>query len=190
MRYSICSHATIIGYTELDIECINENLRMGFVEPTEAGRQALLDATGVHAVCAKRTVSWREENTEANRAYLAEFKAACDRREALNLELRDEHGQRFPCAYMRIYDHFLQWPPMGEENDPLDDPDLGPELREQVEADVAELREWLDDLAEDRKADAWKWEYEEPDPRCVTAQYTIQVVLREWDNAQVASEFE
>lgn len=189
MRYSIWSHGTIIGYTELDIECISPNLRMGFVEPTPGGRQALLDATGVHAVCATRPVSWREEHTEASRKYLDEFTAACERREALNLELRDESGDIFPCAFMRIHDHFLQWPEPTEEDDPLNDPDLDPELRAQLEADAAEFQEWLEELEEDRKADEWKWADEEPDPRYDTMQYTIQVFLREYDKWEDAPEF-
>jgi len=179
MRYSICSHGTIIGYTDLDIECINENLRMGFVEPTPEGRQALLDATGVHAVCAQQPLRWRDTDEEATRQHLIAFRAASDRREALNLELRDEQGEIFPCAYMRICDHFMEWPPVSDEDDPLNDPDLDPELRAQLEADAADFEEWLADFEEERKADAWKWQHEEPDPRFGTMQYTIQVVLRE-----------
>jgi len=190
MRYSIRSHGIIIGYTELDIECINENLRMGFVEPTKEGEQALLDATGVHAVCAKRPVSWRDRDRPSDPEYMAEFTAACDRREALNLELRDEQGDLFPCAYMRICDHFLEWPKMTDDDDPLNDPDLDPELRAQMEADAKELQEWIEEMDEDRKADAWKWDDAEPDPRYEFMQYTIQVVLREYESYEDMPEFE
>ena len=179
MRYSLWSHGTIIGYTDLDIECISENLRMGFVEPTDAGKQALLDATGVHAVCASRPPRSRDGREDSDPEYLERFEAACARREALDLELRDEAGQLFPCAYMRIYDSFLKWPEETDEYDPLDDPDLDPELRAQMEADRADIEEWFRQSLEDAEADAWKHGYEEPDPRYETVQYTVQVVLRE-----------
>jgi hypothetical protein len=179
MRYSVISHGTIIGYTDLDIECISENLRMGFFEPTEAGRQAVLDATGVHAVCATQPIRWRDRHEEPDHEYLARFEAASARREALNLELRDETGALFPCAYMRIYDHWLEWP-REDDDDPLDDPDLDPELRAMMEADNAAIEEWLKEQQEIDESEAWKYADEEPDPRYETAQYTIQVVLGEW----------
>src|SRR4051812_9118174 len=105
MRYSLWSRGQLIGHTDLDIECISPDLRMGFLEPTDEGKQAILDATGVHAVCAKRPSSWRDD---PDPEYLEEFQAACARREALDLELRDEAGAVFRCAYMRITDHWLE----------------------------------------------------------------------------------
>ncbi|HXT17920.1 MAG TPA: hypothetical protein VN706_19960 [Gemmatimonadaceae bacterium] len=178
MRYSIWSNGTLVGHTELDVECINENLRMGFVEPAEEGRQALLDATGVHAVCARRP-SRPFRDPDPDDEHGAEFEDARVRREALNLELRDENGDLFPCAFMRIYDGFLEWPETADDYDPLDDPDLDPEERERLEEFEADFNAWVDELEEERKADAWKRGYEEPDLRWETMQYTIQVFLRE-----------
>ena len=178
MQYTLWSHGTIIGYTDLDIECINDNLRMGFLEPTAAGHEAILDATGVHAVCAKWPAIGNRHRDDSDPEYIAEFMAACARREALDLELRDETGALFPCVHMRITDHFLQWPKPEEEDDPLDDPTLDPELRAMIESDMADMEEWIKQADEDAAADAWKYD-DEVDSRYDTMQYTIQVVLRD-----------
>src|SRR3954463_4848253 len=100
MTYSLWSRGTLIGHTDLDLPHVQDYMLMGFVEPTDAGRSALIDATGVPPACARlRAMERRGGGSD-----LSDFVSACDRREALEGELRDEAGGVFPCAGMRIYD--------------------------------------------------------------------------------------
>lgn len=182
MRYSLWSRGTIIGYTDLDLPHVNPDLLSGFVEPTEAGRQALIDATGVPAVCVKQPARWYERDglDPETEAYMKAFQRACDRREALVLELRDDRGELFPCAHIRVYDLRLTWPePHPDEFDAPDDEELDPELRAQMDDDAELARDWMEEIEEDLEADAWKQEDDPCDPRWDTMQYHIQVYVRE-----------
>src|SRR5215467_6650169 len=97
MRYTLWSRGRVLGHTELDLPHVQDRVRMGFIEPTETGTRVLPDATGVPAAAqalakaAKRAVDLRYDALTE----FADFRAACDRREALNLELRDEMGVLF-----------------------------------------------------------------------------------------------
>src|SRR3954462_481808 len=104
MRYSLWSHNRLVAHTELDIPCVQDHLRQGFLHPTPEGQRLLVDATGVSAICAKRPRKFSEWSNDD--AYLAAFTRAVERREALDLMLRDESGATFECDFIRVYDLF------------------------------------------------------------------------------------
>jgi hypothetical protein len=143
---------------------------MGFIEPTEEGTRALPDATGVpaaaHALAraAKRAAECRYEVLTE----FADFRAACDRREALNLELRDEMGALFPCQWIRINDiDDHSW-----AEDDVDEEMFDLELEEAIEHDMEVTESYLDD---DDQDDALPWEA--PDERWESSRYHMMVYL-------------
>ena len=106
MRYSLWSGDRLVGHTDLDIDTVTPTMRQGFIEPTPEGRPLLEDATGVWRAMADRKRAERaregDETTEGDDMVTASM----NRRESLNLELRDEHGVVFECDFMRVYDLF------------------------------------------------------------------------------------
>lgn len=106
MRYSLWSGERLVGYTDLDIDTETPTMRRGLIEPTPAGRPLLEDATGVWRAMAERK---RAERVRCGDKLLKDDElvtSAMSRREALNLELRDEHDVVFECDFMRVYDLF------------------------------------------------------------------------------------
>jgi hypothetical protein len=191
MRYTLWSLGRLIGHTDLDIHTISPNLRQGFIEPTEEGRPLLRDATGVMRVLADDHRRKGARNANPHVDDLDRFTAACDRREALNLELRDESGQVYPCEFMRVYDLFdMRAGIMNGVDDTgdIDEETLGsgvPNERaevdayaeadhESIEAMLAELQQDWDD--EEMYHSAWP-PPPEPDPRWDIMQYRLQVFL-------------
>ena len=192
MGYTLWSRGRLIGSTDLDVHTVSERMRQGFIEPTEAGTQ-LLDATGVFRAVAEDRVR-RADGIPRDGSDLAKFEAACDRREALNLELRDEHGAVLECAYMRVHD--LRELDRDREVDSVCDAEdekelpeylasLSPEERAEFEAqraaDDGMIEEWLAELEEDR-ADEEMYRSTRPPPppddeRWETMQYFLQVFL-------------
>src|ERR1043165_5803721 len=104
MRYSLWSHGRLVGHTDLDIHTITPHLRQGFIEPAAGGETVLRDATGVVRFMDEERRRRRDGALARDDDYLDRFAAACDRREDLDLELRDEAGQVFECEFMRVYD--------------------------------------------------------------------------------------
>ena len=171
MRYTLWSNDRLLGHTELDLPHVQDHVRMGFIAPTELGNRLLPDATCVPAAAnalaraARRAANQRE----ASLTEFADFWAACDRREALRLELRDETGGVFQCEWIRVNDidnHSWSDDDVDDDvdddlYDEFDDDDpTDPELAAQVEHDAALFQSWID---EDDLLDTSAWE--PPDER-------------------------
>lgn len=171
MRYTLSSRGRALGYTELDLPHVQPQVRMGFIEPTPEGLRLLPDATGVPlaahtlAQAAKRAAYRRH----ADLAEYADFRAACDRREALVLELRDETGAVFPCEWIEVHDIDALFPE--DEFDVDDDEPMDPELEAAIDHDV-ELFESFHD-GDDFNRTPW----EAPDERWETTRYHMMVHL-------------
>ena len=106
MRYTLWSHDTLVGHTDLDIPTVTPNMRQGFVEPTEEGKPLLADATGVWRAIARMKRERRARGDSRENDDHGIVLAAMERREALDLELRDERGAAFECEFIRITDNF------------------------------------------------------------------------------------
>lgn len=104
MRFALYSHDTLVGFTALDIQCVQSSLRQGFLEPAD-GADAILDAaTGVPPVLAA-SMRARRKNAGAFDAELdAAVQNALRARDTLDLSLHDEQGKPFDCDFIRIYD--------------------------------------------------------------------------------------
>lgn len=179
MRYSLWSHGRLLGHTDLDIPCVTSHLKQGFIEPTPAGNRILPNATGVP----KAAFAFGRPNLPKaeKQAKMAEFMAACERREALELEIRDEAGELFEFDFIRIYDlRDEAW--LDEEishvEDGMPDHELDPELEAAVKADA---EAWIEEH-EDKWGSAWPPRPPE-DLRWTTMRYQIQVFLERRDDA-------
>src|SRR6185436_8078996 len=106
MRYSLWSRGRLLGYTDLDINTETPTMRQGFVEPVPEGRSLLEDATGVWRAMADRKRAERARDGDGSSKDDELVTSAMSRREALNLELRDDHDVVFDCDFMRVYDLF------------------------------------------------------------------------------------
>ena len=106
MRYTLHSRGTLVGHTALDIHTITPTMRQGFVEPTEEGRALLAAATGVWRAIAEMKRTSRARGSQPTIDDHMLVRAAVDRREDLELELRDQTGAPFPCEFIRITDLF------------------------------------------------------------------------------------
>lgn len=193
MRYTLWSHGRRIGTTDLDIYTVSEKLRQGFVEPTEEGKALLHDATGVFRAIAEERQR-RAHGIPRDRSDLEAFEAACERREALDLELRDDDGALFNCAHMGVYDlrELDRDRAVGSVCDAEDEKELmeyvaslSPEERAEFEAqqapDEAAIEEWVVE-AEQTRADEEMYHSEWPprppdDERWETMQYFLQVFM-------------
>ena len=170
MPYTLWSHDRLLGHTDLDIPCVQDWIRQGFIEPTEIGKRLLPDATGVPRACAAIHRAARTEGKRSDEGDLSPFIEACARREALALELRDESGERFEYEWLRVYD--LQ-DRSGDDLD-YDDEPLSPEAEAAIKEEVAEI---MESLEEDIYGSSWP----PPDPRWETMQYQIMVHLERED---------
>jgi hypothetical protein len=176
MRYTLWSRGRRLGYAELDLPHVQDRVRMGFIEPTDEGSRLLPDATGVpaaaHALAkaARRAADGREEALTE----FADFRAACDRRESLNLELRDEMGVLFPCEWIRVNDiDDHTWADDDSYDDVYDDIDgeeLDLECDAAIEHDVLLMESYIDGADDDRP-------WEPPDERWESFRYHIMVYL-------------
>ena len=168
MRYSLWSHDCLVGHTDLDISCVTDHLRQGFLEPTPQGGRALIDATGVARIVGTKAA--RSEEPETRTLYLAEFRRACDRREALNFVLRDESGEAFDFDFIRIVD--LQTDPDesrdDDEPEDVDCDDLDADFFAEIEEVIA--------LHEESEQYGSNWPPR--DDRWDSMPYLIQVFLR------------
>jgi len=169
MPYTLWSHGRLVGYTELDIPCVQSHIMQGFIEPTEAGRPLLADAAGVPAVCAANRRAQKQSGRAKNDdAEMDAFQRACDRREALHLELRDGDGTHVEVEWIQVND--IQSDPFADiTDDDDDDEELEEELQAEIDAAIAEWKSRFD-------GEEWKGE-PEPDPRWETMQYHCMVYL-------------
>src|ERR1041384_7743242 len=99
MRYSLWSHGRLVGHTDLDIHTVTPHLRQGFIEPADGGEAVLRDATGVMRFMAEARRRRGASALASDDSCLDGFAVACHRREAIDLELRDEAGQVFECEF-------------------------------------------------------------------------------------------
>lgn len=177
MRYTLWSRGRLLGYTELDLPHVQDHVRMGFIEPTEEGLRRLPDATGVPAAAhaLARAARRAADARDTSLTELADFRAACDRREALELALRDETDTVFACEWIRVYDIDDQsaWAEdeLDEDFDFDDDELIDPELEEAIEHDLEIMESSFDDDA----GGALSWE--PPDVRWETTRYHMMVFL-------------
>ncbi len=178
MRYAVWSRGRLLGHTDLDLDTHQSRFIHGFIEPTPLGERVLPDATGVVAVCARRPDGAREGGL-AYENYLQEFRTAVDRREALDLVLRDANGGTFDCDFIRVYDLRAH---AAAEPDPLDDDDLDEDAEEDDDGDEGEMDDLEAELAEDlalreeSRMYGSAWDPPE-DERWQTMQYYVQVFL-------------
>ena len=181
MTYTLWGRDRLLGHTDLDLPHVLPHVRLGFVEPTEEGKRLLPDAAGVPATTAAlRRAGGLDDDRDAElTTEIADFNAACDRREALNLELRDETGAVVPCWFIRIYDLQDQsWTDEDAETVAQEfDAALDDELEDELEVDLElhgdddATRAWLqDDLVDESP-------WQPADERWDTMQYHIQVYL-------------
>src|SRR5262249_2993693 len=154
-------------HTELDIPCVQSHIMQGFIEPTELGRGLLADAAGVPAVCAELERARKKAGAAHDEeAGLETFQRACDRREALHLELRDEDGTNVEIEWIQVND--IQSDPFAGIDDD-DDEELDADLQAEIDATIAEWKSRFE-------GEEWKGE-PEPDPRWETMQYHCMVYL-------------
>jgi hypothetical protein len=122
--------------------------------------------------------------------------AAFRRREDLELELRDAHGNLFECDFMRVYDLFDMANGVVEEMSDTEEEEqaefeiglsrLSAEQREEALSQRAkmksEIEEFVDEMLADREEEASlesSWPPPPPeDPRWDTMQYHLQVFLK------------
>jgi len=195
MRYSLWSGKQLLGYTDLDIHTETPTMRQGFIEPTREGRALLEDATGVWRAMAdrKRAERARDGDESSNDDELVT--SAMSRREALNLELHDEHDVVFDCDFMRVYDLFdLNAGVVDEMSDTEEEEQaefevylssLSPEngadalaQRAAIDAEVAALVAEVLEQREERELLGSGSPEEREDPRWDTMQYQLQVYLK------------
>ena len=170
MSYTLWSRDRLLGHTDLDIPCVQDFIRQGFIEPTDLGNRLLPDATGVPRACAASERAARAAGKRWPERDLTEFRRACARREALDLELRDETGERFTYEFLRVYD--LQ-DRSGDDFEDDDEP-LSPEVEAAIAEEVAEISESFE---EDVYGSSWP----PPDSRWETMRYHVMVHLRRED---------
>jgi hypothetical protein len=105
MPYTLWSRGRLVGHTDLDVHTVTPTMRQGFVEPTEEGRALLADATGVWRAMAevKRDARLRGGAGTNDRALVLN---AMDRREELELELRDDSGAMVDYKFIQVSDLF------------------------------------------------------------------------------------
>jgi hypothetical protein len=196
MRYSLWSRGRLLGYTDLDIHTVSPTMRQGFIEPVPEGKPLLEDATSVWRAMAERKRSRRARGGDDAPGDSELVQASLDRREALDLELRDEQGGVFECEFMQIYDRFdLKNGAVDAMEDTEEEQEaqfeiylssLSPEGREKAlaqRADTdAEIEEFVAELKEEwgeMELFGSGWPPLPPeDPRWDTMQYHLQVHLK------------
>jgi hypothetical protein len=190
LRYSLWSRGRLLGHTDLDLDTHQSRFIHGFVEQTSVGDRVLPDATGVVAVCARRPR--RRSDFGFDEEYLRAFQAAVDRREALDLVIRDQDDNVFECDFIRVYDlrdtsyqervaaeadDFELEALESETGDGSDTDDLA-ELEDELEAQLQE------DLALRAESEMYGSSWEPPeDERWETMKYYVQVFLKVSDDA-------
>jgi len=160
LSYSLWSRGRLLGETDLGFIYRENRHRCGWLHPTDIGEKILPEAAGVAP--AMRT----EFMIGPDATLHADVLAACDREEALELELRGPDGTRIETEDIGVRDtHYLLSIP---DNDCEDDEDykLTPEQEAEIEEFVA----------------AWKEEHEgdvdlEPDEEVEFPRYQLQVTL-------------
>lgn len=185
MRYTLWSHGILVGRTDLDIPTVTPTMRQGFIEPTNEGSAALRDATCVNRVINenRHRRRLRGGDGEMTMEDIEVFQAACDRREAVQFELRDENGQPFECEFMRVWDlHEMnsdQWREDEEWETELHLATMTPEERAEFDAELDETDEEMrEDRAEEEMYHSSWPPGPEPDERWATMQYHLQVHLK------------
>ena len=199
MRYTLWSHGRLVGHTDLDIPTVTSTMRQGFVEPTDEGRPILADATGVWRALAemKRTSRARGDQPTLDDHMLVQ--AAIDRRESLDLELRDDGGAPFQCAFIRITDLFdLNSGLVDEMCDTEEEMEAAFQIRlsalsgeerakaladraemdVRMQADIETMLQDLQDESDEEESFDSGWPPRPPqDPRWETMQYLLQTHL-------------
>jgi hypothetical protein len=196
MRYSLWSRGRLLGYTDLDVHTVTPTMRQGFVEPTPEGMPLLEDATGVWRAMADRKRAQRARGGEEMPSDDALVVEAMNRREALDLELRDEHGELFECEFILIHDLFdMNAGIVDEMSDTEEEMEaafeihlsgLAPEDRAEALAERAacecEIEEFVAELQAQWKENALygsAWPPPPPeDPRWEIMRYQLQAHLR------------
>lgn len=183
MRYSLWGRGRLLGYTDLDLPHVQARVRLGFIEPTDDGLRLLPDATGVptaaHAL-ARASKDILDERYSTLTEY-ADFRSACDRREGLPLELRDEAGAIFDCEWIQIHD-IQELSALSEAFDDSVDDEIDPELEAAIEADAEVIEELHDDTGDydyDYDDDYGDEAWQPPDERWDSMRFYLMVYLRE-----------
>jgi hypothetical protein len=195
MRYSIWSGEQLVGYTDLDIHTETPTMRQGFIDPTPEGRPLLKDATGVWRAMADRKRAERARGGDKSPLDDELVTAALSRREALDLELHDEHGGVLECEFVRVYDLFdLNAGVVDEMGDTGEEeqadfeiylsslsPERGADAlaeRASTDAEVEALVAELLEQREEKELLGSGWPPPHEDPRWDTMQYQLQVHLK------------
>jgi hypothetical protein len=195
MRYSLWSGDRLLGHTDLDIHTVTSRMRQGFIDPTPDGIPLLRDATGVIRAMAEQQRARRARGGDKTTDDHDLFDESVRRREALNLELRDEAGAVFECDFMRVYDLFDMHSGAVED---MQDTEEEAEAEFEIHLSSLSAQERVEALARRAESDAeveemfaeFQAEREEQelygsgwpppppeDPRWDTMQYHLQVFL-------------
>ena len=200
MRYTLWNHGVLVGRTDLDVHTVTSTMRQGFVEPTEEGRSVLDEETGVWRAIARMKSERRERGESRETDDHTIVIAAMERREAHQLELRDENGAVFECEFIRITDIFDLNNGVLDEMSETEEEDeaefqkhlasLSAEEREEalakraemdanIQADIETLLEETREEREEQEMFGSAWPPPEPeDPRWNTMQYLLQAHLK------------
>lgn len=108
--YTLWSRGRLLGESELDlVHCISK-LRTGFLYPTALGKTLLPVAAAVSSASIAFSEALEIVQSESREATwrrlpeYADYHSACDAFEALELELRDPHGNVISTEYLEVRD--------------------------------------------------------------------------------------
>ena len=159
LTYSLWSRGRLLGETDLGFIYRENRFRCDWLHPTEIGERILPAAAGVAP--AMRT----EFMVGPDATLHADVMAACDREEALELELRGPDGKRIETEDIGVRDtHYLMSIPVNDYDD--EDVKLTPEQEAEIEEFVAA---WGEEHAADLDV--------EPEEEIECPRYQLQVQL-------------
>ena len=162
MTYTLWSHGRLVGETELAYARCMVKARAGDFYPTEFGQTLMPVATGAVPAAMELSRATRKAADDPcapaealgtpphvvrrTASEYADFAAACDQRDALDLELRRPDGSIVPTEWIDIRDtEYLQSLVFDDDVDHASfalDTEGDRALEDAIDADIALLEEW------------------------------------------------
>lgn len=154
MKYTIWSRGRLVGETDLGYAQFRPNLRAGDFFPSEGGQKLMPIATEAP------TLSRGQESDPATE--YADIVSACDRCEALMLELHGEDGRVIDTEWIAIRDTELILSSLSDDELEVDDFTFAydPELEAAIQHDADLISEWFgndDDYADPEFDGTYDW---------------------------------
>ena len=186
MPYTLWSHGRLLGESELDYRRVFARHRMGDFHPTEVGWCLMPIATGVspagvelsRKITRSSALGLFDEAVRRTSEY-ADFAAAADHCEALELELRAPDGSVIPTEWIDVRDLEFLTSLVVEED--LETGEGNAETLGDLEGESSESWEELlggldydGEVFAPERADDDDWRTAQPHPR-----YQLQVMLRD-----------